>query len=169
MDARPLEFARDHLAGIDAAREGLGLLVDEIGRIRGEVCRLPTRGRPSGIRGPGEGSGRGRALASGTEFDRGDEPARELREETGEIEIKYLLGRSYWGRGIATEAAGVCIEYAFLDAQLDTIIGLTHPENIASQRVLEKIGLNFRNKAEYFGMNCYRFTMTKDQFDSNQR
>ena len=92
-----------------------------------------------------------------------------LLEETDEIEIKYLLKRSHWGRGIATEAAGVCVNYAFRDAQLDTIIGLAHPDNVASQRVLEKIGLNFRNRAEYFGMECFRFTMTKDQFDSNQR
>ncbi|MGB3716106.1 MAG: GNAT family N-acetyltransferase [Candidatus Promineifilaceae bacterium] len=91
-----------------------------------------------------------------------------LLEETDEIEIKYLLKRSHWGRGIATEAAGFCIDYAFRDAQLEKIIGLTHPDNVASQRVLEKIGLNFRNRAEYFGMMCFRFTMTKDQFDSNE-
>jgi ribosomal-protein-alanine N-acetyltransferase len=92
-----------------------------------------------------------------------------LLDETGEIEIKYLLKRSHWGRGIATEAAGASIEYAFREAQLETIIGLTHPDNVASQRVLERIGLNFRNREEYFGMTCFRYTITKEQFDSNQK
>jgi ribosomal-protein-alanine N-acetyltransferase len=92
-----------------------------------------------------------------------------LLEETGEVEIKYLLKRSHWGRGIATEAAGVCIAYAFRDARLATIIGLAHPDNVASQRVLEKIGLHFSNRADYFGMACLRYTITEDQFDTNQR
>lgn len=86
-------------------------------------------------------------------------------EETEETEIKYLFKSSHWGRGIATEAAAVCVDYAFRKVNLQEIIGLTHPENIASQRVLEKIGLSFRHQAEYFGMTCFRFTLDRDQFD----
>jgi ribosomal-protein-alanine N-acetyltransferase len=91
-----------------------------------------------------------------------------LLEETDEIEIKYLFGPSHWGRGIATEAASVCIDYAFREAALEEIIGLTHVENIASQRVLEKIGLTFRNQAEYFGMTCFRYTEDRREFESKQ-
>lgn len=92
-----------------------------------------------------------------------------LLEETEEIEIKYLLKRSHWGRGIATEAADICIDYAFRKVDLDTIIGLTHPENIASQRVLEKIGLTFQKQEKYFGMTCFRFTVTRVHHESNRR
>ena len=77
--------------------------------------------------------------------------------ETNEIEIGYLLARPYWGRGLATEAAQVGINYGFDHLQIPTIIGIVHPENIASQRVLEKIGLIFQEQAEYFGMECYKY------------
>jgi len=92
-----------------------------------------------------------------------------LLEETVEIEIKYLFRPSRWGRGIATEAASVCLQYAFREAALESIIGLTHVDNIASQRVLEKIGLTFRNQAEYFGMTCCRFAIDRKVFESNRR
>jgi ribosomal-protein-alanine N-acetyltransferase len=87
-----------------------------------------------------------------------------LLPETDEIEIKYLFKRSHWGRGIATEAAGICIDYAFKEAGLETIVGLTHTKNIASQRVLEKIGLTFRNEAEYFGMFCFRYAVSQEEY-----
>lgn len=57
-----------------------------------------------------------------------------------EIEIAYKLARSTWGNGYATEAAAACLRHAF-EIGLDRVIGLTFPENVASQRVLEKIGM----------------------------
>lgn len=92
-----------------------------------------------------------------------------LLEDSGETEIKYLFKRSAWGQGMATESATACVDYAFQEVELDTIIGLTHPDNIASQRVLEKSGLLFSNQAEYFGMTCYRFVMSRDQYYSGRR
>jgi ribosomal-protein-alanine N-acetyltransferase len=80
-----------------------------------------------------------------------------LLDETGEVEVKYLLRPSSWGQGVATEAARQSLGYAFGDAGLSLVIGLTHPDNIASQRVLEKIGLTFRNRAVYFNFDCLRF------------
>ena len=38
-----------------------------------------------------------------------------------------------------------------------------HPENIASQRVLEKAGLTFINEADYFGMHVRRYVTTADR------
>ncbi len=77
--------------------------------------------------------------------------------ETDETEIGYLLARPYWGQGLATEGAGVGMRFGFETLQIPTIIGIVHPENIASQRVLEKIGLQFQEEAEYFGMACYKY------------
>lgn len=77
--------------------------------------------------------------------------------ETDEIEIGYLLARPFWGRGLATEGARVGIHFGFETLQIPEIIGITHPENVASQHVLEKIGLVFLEEAEYFGMACYKY------------
>ena len=78
-------------------------------------------------------------------------------DETGEVEVKYLLRTSSWGQGIATEVARPSLDFAFSEASLSLVIGLTHPNNIASQRVLQKSGLTFRNKAVYFNFDCLRF------------
>ena len=77
--------------------------------------------------------------------------------ETDEIEIGYLLARPYWGQGLATEGARVGMKFGFDQLKIPTIIGIVHPENIASQRLLEKIGLVFQEQAEYFGMDCIKY------------
>lgn len=56
-------------------------------------------------------------------------------------EVFYHIAKRHWGRGYATEAATAMLEYGFLRLGLVEIIGAVHTENIASQRVLEKIGL----------------------------
>jgi RimJ/RimL family protein N-acetyltransferase len=60
---------------------------------------------------------------------------------TTEIEVGYRLRHAAWGRGYATEGARELVRYGFDDLGLHRIIGVTHPANVASQRVLEKIGL----------------------------
>ena len=77
--------------------------------------------------------------------------------QTQETEVGYLLARPFWGQGIATEAARRSVSYGFDGLSLDAIIGITHPDNIASQNVLRKAGLTFTGPAQYFGMDCYRF------------
>ena len=77
--------------------------------------------------------------------------------ETDEVEIDFILDRRYWGRGFATEAGRASLHYGFKELGLATIIGIVHPENLASQRVLEKLGMQFVEEAEYFGMACYRY------------
>lgn len=89
-------------------------------------------------------------------------------EETGEIEVLYLLDKSHWGMGLATEAAQFSIDYAFQALNLEAVIGLTHPNNIASQRVLQKIGLIFNKEAQYFGMNLYKFLIDNQTYQTNQ-
>lgn len=77
--------------------------------------------------------------------------------ETDEIEIGYLVAKPYWGTGLATEGALVGMNFGFGKLKIPTIIGIVHPENLASQRVLEKIGLQFQEETEYFGMDCFKY------------
>jgi ribosomal-protein-alanine N-acetyltransferase len=84
-----------------------------------------------------------------------------MLRETHEVEVLYLLDEPYWGRGLATEAAKRCVEDGFRVYHLDLIIGLTHPDNRASQRVLEKAGLSFTNRARYFGVDCLRYAVDR--------
>jgi RimJ/RimL family protein N-acetyltransferase len=69
---------------------------------------------------------------------------------TQEIEIGFRLAKQYWGQGLATEAARAVIRHGFQVLGLERIIGLAHPENLASQRVLEKSGLKHEKDAYYY-------------------
>lgn len=62
-------------------------------------------------------------------------------DHTGELELGYALLPAYWGRGLATEAARAVAAYAFRVTEVDHLIGFTHLQNVASQRVLERIGM----------------------------
>jgi RimJ/RimL family protein N-acetyltransferase len=90
----------------------------------------------------------------------------EYLPETGETEVGYLLSKAFWGRGLATEGAQASVRYGFERLALKTIVGITHPANIASQRVLEKAGLSFTNCARYYGMDCLRYTIGRSSFET---
>lgn len=58
-----------------------------------------------------------------------------------EIEIGYHVRRDLWGRGYATEAAAACRDYGFDVLGRERLVSLIRPQNVASKRVAEKIGL----------------------------
>jgi len=77
-------------------------------------------------------------------------------EETGEVEVDFILGRPFWGQGYATEAGLRAVRYGFEALGRDHLAGIVHVENAASQRVLEKLGMRRVEQAEFFGIPCYR-------------
>jgi ribosomal-protein-alanine N-acetyltransferase len=81
--------------------------------------------------------------------------------ETGETEVAYLFDKPCWGKGLATEGASAALRFGFEQTDLEFIIGLIHPENVASGRVLEKSGLEFSSKKSYFGMTCCRYEINR--------
>ena len=65
------------------------------------------------------------------------------RFERNEVDLGYRFKQSGWGKGYATEAAFACLKYGFEKLNIQKITGRAVPENIASWRVLEKIGMQF--------------------------
>ena len=74
---------------------------------------------------------------------------------TVEVEVGYRLRHAAWGRGYATEGARELVDYGFDELGLFRIIGITHPENVSSRRVLEKAGLVDAGMGYYYG-RCVR-------------
>jgi RimJ/RimL family protein N-acetyltransferase len=77
--------------------------------------------------------------------------------KTVEVEVGYRLLPDAWGRGYATEGARALVRYGFADLGLSRIIGLTHPDNLASQRVLQKAGLRDAGWGNYYGRDLRLF------------
>jgi [ribosomal protein S5]-alanine N-acetyltransferase len=57
-----------------------------------------------------------------------------------EPEVKYAFPRERWGQGLATEAVAALLRYGAEAHGLQRIIATVAPANLASQRVLEKVG-----------------------------
>ena len=62
-------------------------------------------------------------------------------ELSGEPEIGWRLPRAFWGAGYATEAALASRDDFFRTTAYDHLISLSQPANVASHRVMEKIGM----------------------------
>ncbi len=73
----------------------------------------------------------------------------------------YLLKADYWGQGLATEAARALLGYAFGPLNLPSIHGGCATENLASRRVMEKLGMRYVGLDKEGG---YAFTMTKEEY-----
>jgi ribosomal-protein-alanine N-acetyltransferase len=56
-------------------------------------------------------------------------------------ELGYVLAKDSWGLGYATEVARCLIAFGFDELGLDRITATSHPDNLASARVLEKVGM----------------------------
>jgi RimJ/RimL family protein N-acetyltransferase len=56
-------------------------------------------------------------------------------------EVGWRLVRHAWGQGYATEAAGAALDDVFRRAGLTEVVSYTAPDNVRSQRVMEKLGL----------------------------
>lgn len=70
---------------------------------------------------------------------------------TGNIDLGFRFCRKTWGRGYATEAATACLQYGFTTLNMPCVIGRAQTENVASIRVLEKIGMKFVETFDFEG------------------
>ncbi len=83
----------------------------------------------------------------------------------GEIDVGYRYSKRAWGRGFATEAARACVDYGFRVLGLARIVARAETENVASVRVLEKIGLCFEaRELDPRGRELQRWAAARDEW-----
>src|SRR5207245_3433651 len=80
-------------------------------------------------------------------------------DETNELEIGYRLHPDYWNQGLATEAATAVRDHAFGELKLPRVISLIHPDNVASRRVAEQIGMRFERSTVFKGLPTQVFAL----------
>ena len=74
---------------------------------------------------------------------------RPYRPEERIYEIGFHLRREFWGRGLAIEAAGAVIRYAFGELHAAALFAGHNPYNEASRKVLLKLGFEYRQDEFY--------------------
>jgi RimJ/RimL family protein N-acetyltransferase len=58
------------------------------------------------------------------------------------VEVGWRLSGRWRGRGLATEAGAAALEFGFTTGGLERIVSIYEPENVASGRVMERLGFS---------------------------
>lgn len=66
-----------------------------------------------------------------------------LPEVLPAVEVGWRLARTHWGQGLATEGARASLRYGFENLGLDRIVSIYDPDNHASRRVMDKLGMRW--------------------------
>ena len=81
-----------------------------------------------------------------------------------DIEVGYILKRSAWGNGYATEACRRLVQFAFEETELDEIVAVIDPRNAASEKVLRKCGLRGEGLRRAYAEECSAFRISRQQW-----
>ncbi len=90
-------------------------------------------------------------------------------KETEELEIGYAVAKQFWGKGLATEAALVFLDYAFEKLEPEKIVAVARPENTASRRVMEKLGMNFVGTGIFYDQELVQYAITREEYARNRK
>ncbi|MEP6925514.1 MAG: GNAT family N-acetyltransferase [Pyrinomonadaceae bacterium] len=89
--------------------------------------------------------------------------------DTKEKEIGFAIAPPFWGRGLATEAATVALLYSFENRCGSKTVAVARPENSASRRVMEKLGMKFEDERYFksYGLKLVYYSVTKEEYARN--
>lgn len=79
-------------------------------------------------------------------------------------DLGYRLIRKYWGKGIATECARASLAYGFEQLGLTQIFAAAHVENLASNRILSKVGFQCAGTFLYDEDECNWYEIEKPRW-----
>ena len=83
-----------------------------------------------------------------------------LNWEGPEIELAYHVVPSAWSRGYATEAGELLLAAAWA-AGLDHVVAVAIPENTASRRAMEKLGMSLEGPTRYRDLDVVRYSIRR--------
>ncbi len=81
-----------------------------------------------------------------------------------ETDLGYRFKKKFWNRGFATEASEICLHYGFEIVKLPAIVGRVMKDNIASIKVLEKIGMQFWKEFDFDEHPGLYYRITREQY-----
>lgn len=87
-------------------------------------------------------------------------------EQTKDTEIGYRFLEEFWGKGLATEAGTAVLSYAFKALDLPKVVAITVEANLASVRVMEKLGLSQTGTGVYYNTQCVYYEISKEKYSA---
>jgi RimJ/RimL family protein N-acetyltransferase len=84
--------------------------------------------------------------------------------DSTDIELSYGIRRDRWGLGLATEAAGAGLDFAFRIRRLPEVVALVYAANLASQRVIAKLGFAAAGRRNAYGADLLYYRLDRDAY-----
>ena len=81
-----------------------------------------------------------------------------------DFEVGWMLRKAYWGKGFATEAARVVMDYAFTNLHQPRVISLIFPENLASQRLALRLGEKLEGNTKILGNKVRIYGISREKW-----
>jgi RimJ/RimL family protein N-acetyltransferase len=85
------------------------------------------------------------------------------------IEIGWAITRERWGEGLATEAARAVLADGFDRVGLPRVIGFSAPDDIASVRVMERVGMTLQGTAQWAGTDHVWYAIRAEEWAEANR
>lgn len=82
-------------------------------------------------------------------------------QDKNEYDIGFRFYKDYWNKGFATETAKKCLDFGFTELGIEKVVGRAMKENIASIKVLKKIGMKFKENFDFEGQEGVIYELTK--------
>ena len=80
------------------------------------------------------------------------------------IDIGYRFIPKYWGKGYGLESAIACLDFGFKEMNYEIIYGAADVKNIGSNKILQKIGLQFENEFDYKDVKVNWYQLKKENY-----
>lgn len=88
----------------------------------------------------------------------------ELNGKQNFYDIGYRFTPRFWGKGYATESSKAILDYGFNVMSLNLICGAAEIDNIGSNKILQKIGLKYKNEFPFEGIKVYWYELKKEEY-----
>lgn len=84
------------------------------------------------------------------------------------FEAGWRLGKQHWGNGYATEAGAAWVRYGFETLELDSIVSIYEPENVASGAVMRRLGFALERETTHptHGVTLHVLALSRDSWQS---
>ena len=76
-------------------------------------------------------------------------------------EAGYILHKTFWGKGYATESMKAIINWTFSNTEINRIVAMTTPNHAASIHVMEKCGMHFVREYQEFGLTFVQYAIDR--------